>query len=89
MLLEGGEWKVDESSWTNEKPAILAHAATPGAGRGGQGRGGAGERRCPRAAAAPVVGSMPPRRPSASSARRKHACVYKPVMTAEDLENCK
>ena len=80
MVTEGGNWKVDEASWSNEKPAILATpkpAPQPAAKAAATATGGA-----------PVVGSM-----AAPTARKlgpaKPECVYKPVMTAQDLENCK
>jgi len=89
MALEGGEWKVADVIWSNEQPEVLQAeskvAPLPAA---------------PQAApkfeqtparpsnAAPVVGSM-----DAAPARKlgtaKPPCEYKPVMTAEDLENCK
>lgn len=90
MVKQGGEWKVDKSSWGDAakakpsaaapaaRPAPKAQAATPAPK--------------PQAAAparkAPVVGSMdaaPERRLGAAKA----PCVYKPVMTNEDIEACR
>ena len=81
MVMEGSEWKVDESNWSNEQPALPA-AAKP--------------------AAAPAAGKAPARAPGitpggsmvGTSVPRtlgtaKPPCVYKAVMTAEDMENCK
>lgn len=88
MVTEGGEWKVDEASWSNEKPALLAapksapQAARPAA------KSPAAKAAPAATGGAPVVGSM-----AAPTVRKlgpaKAQCVYKPVMTAEDMENCK
>ena len=78
MVMENGEWKVDELNWSNERPAILATpkpAAAPAT---------AGAKTAP-AASAPVAPPTPTRTLGAA----KPPCVYKPVMTAEDVENCK
>jgi hypothetical protein len=85
MVTENGEWKVDETAWSSEKPAILAApkpaapaaAADKAAPRGGTGKG------------APVVGSMESASPARTLGDAKPPCVYKPVMTAVDMENCK
>lgn len=84
MVMERGEWKVDETSWSNEPPGSLAAARPAGSA--------SGDKAAPKAAAkaqgAPVVGAT-----SAAPIRKLGAarppCVYKPVMTAEDMENCK
>jgi hypothetical protein len=81
MVMESGEWKVDESSWSNEPPGNLAPqrpAAAPSAGK-------AAPKAAGKALGAPVAGST-----SATPLRTaKPPCVYKPVMTAEDVENCR
>lgn len=80
MEMQGGEWKVAGMDWSNSRPAGLAES-----------------RPAPKAAPAP--------RPQAATARgtvnavgtpvekklgtAKPPCVYKPVMTAEDMENCR
>ena len=77
MVLERGEWKVDESSWSLEQPEApvpVRPAAAPAAAK----------------AAAP----QPVAKPAAIAPLRtlgpaKPPCVYKPVMTAEDVENCR
>jgi len=84
MVMEGGEWKVNESSWSNEQPVIAA----PAAGAAGSRAGAA-----PAKAAAKPPGA-PATRPAAVTSPRtlgvaKPPCVYKAVMTAEDVENCK
>ncbi|HEY8069520.1 MAG TPA: hypothetical protein VIF38_11585 [Burkholderiales bacterium] len=77
MLMENGEWKVDEASWGYDKPPVLAaqKPAGPAAGKG----------------AASTTGAQPVG--STSQVRKlgeaKPECVYKPVMTAEDVERCK
>jgi len=85
MRTENGEWKVEESNWGNEKPAILAtpNPAAPAAA----------DKTAPKAAAsakgAPVVGSMSSSTPGRTLGTARPPCVYKAVMTAEDIENCK
>ncbi len=76
MLLENGEWKVAESNWSEDKPVLLSTpqpAAAP-AEKGGSSTKG------PQA-----VGSAPARK----MGEAKPECVYKPVMTAEDMERCR
>ena len=86
MLTENGEWKVDELTWSNEKPPILA-APQPAAAPAAAGKP------APKMAApgkgAPVVGSMNSEVPGRRLGVAKPECVYKPVMTAQDMENCK
>ncbi len=72
MLMENGEWKVDESSWSNEKPVILATPKPAASGKG-----------------APVVGSMSSATPGRTLGTAKEPCVYKAVMTAQDMANCR
>ena len=80
LVMERGEWKVDEVSWSNEQPASVASAKPAAA---------------PAAAKAPVKAAAKPRSsPMAPSPARtlgaaRQPCVYKAVMTAEDVENCK
>jgi len=84
MVLENGEWKVDEANWSYDKPPILATpkpAAPPAAA----------DKAVPKVAGkgAPVVGSMSSATPGRTLGTAKEPCVYKPVMTAVDVENCK
>jgi hypothetical protein len=82
MVSEQGEWKVAASNWTNippaQPPSAPAARAAPGAAAktAAPARGGA------------MVGSTsaPPERKLGMA---KEPCVYKPVMTAEDIENCR
>jgi len=93
MVNEAGEWKVAMTNWSNTAPAGFPAApagrtapATPAAAK----------------PAPPVSKSAPPARggggalvgstnapPERKLGQAKEPCVYKPVMTAEDLENCK
>jgi len=81
MLQERGEWKVDEANWSNERPAVLGAA-----------KSAAAEKAAPKAATsargAPMVGT-PMATPARTLGEAKPACVYKPVMTAADMEACK
>jgi len=86
MLNENGEWKVDEASWSSEKPAILSTAKPPAPPA-------AAGKSAPKASAgakdAPTAGSVPSATPGRTLGEAKPPCVYKPVMTAQDMENCK
>lgn len=83
LVNEGGEWKVASSDWTNTPPAGLTSAraarAAPGA---------AAKTAAPARGGGAMVGSTsaPPERKLGIA---KEPCVYKPVMTAEDIENCR
>lgn len=76
MITEGGEWKVEEASWSNERPATPAQAQAPAK---------------PAAAAKPVAAkaSAAPSSPAPTLGPAKPACIYKPVMTNEDMERCR
>jgi len=86
MVNEGGDWKVAGANWSNTAPAGFpkapaartASATPPAAKSAPPARGGGGA----------LVGSTsaPPER---KLGQAKEPCVYKPVMTAEDMENCK
>jgi hypothetical protein len=86
MLVETGEWKVDEVNWSNDRPQILATAKPaalpPAADK-------AAPKAAPSAKGAPVVGSMSSGTPGRTLGEAKPPCVYKPVMTAVDMDNCK
>jgi hypothetical protein len=89
MVVEGGEWKVGETEWTNNAPAGLASApasrAAPAAAKSATPAPAA---KVPARSGGGLVGSTsnPPER---KLGQAKEPCVYKPVMTAEDLENCR
>jgi hypothetical protein len=81
MVVERGEWKVAGSEWSPREPG-------PAAFKPAAKSAGAAAAPVPPKGSPPVVGSM-----SAAPERKlgvaKEPCVFKPVMTAEDLENCK
>jgi hypothetical protein len=80
LVMENGEWKVDDASWGSDKPAILATpkpAAQPAADNAAKG--------AVSMKGAQAVGSPPGRK----LGEAKPECVYKPVMTAEDMERCR
>ena len=84
MVMEGGNWKVGETEWTNDPPAGFASASAPRATPAPAAKSAApGPRR-----GAALVGSTsaPPERKLGSV---KEPCVYKPVMSAEDIQNCR
>jgi len=80
MVNEGGDWKVAGANWSNTAPAgMKAVPAAPAPAKSAPpARTGGGA----------LVGSTnaPPER---KLGQAKEPCVYKPVMTAEDMENCK
>jgi hypothetical protein len=84
MVMEGGEWKVDESSWSNEQPANAAPVAGTAPARAGAASAKAAAKP-PGAPVAKPAAVTPPRTLGVA----KPPCVYKAVMTAEDVENCK
>lgn len=85
MVQEAGEWKVDEIAWSNEPPNAgevgPAVAAPPAAAAA---KPVSASRQAPRTAA-PAAASPPARKLGAA----KPECVYKPVMTNEDMERCR
>jgi len=77
MTMEGADWKVLEASWGSEKPA--GFAAAKGTAK-------------PKPAAAPPPSSresFATSGPTPKLGMQKEPCVFKPVMTAEDLERCR
>ncbi len=78
MVMERGEWKVDESNWSSEAPANVP-SAKPAAAK-------APAKAAARPQSAPVSSSPAPARTLGAA---KPPCVYKAVMTADDVENCK
>lgn len=78
MVNEGGEWKVEDLAWSNEKPAAASQArpqapAARQAGKSGPAR----------------TDALAPETPVRKLGTAKQECVYKPVMTAEDMERCR
>ena len=79
MLQENGEWKVDETTWSTQRPAVLSApkpAAAPVAAGNPAPKG-------------PVPGTIYLEKPIRKLGEARVECVYKPVMTAKDIENCK
>ncbi len=100
MTVEGGDWKVIEANWSPDSPALLSPAYPGGAYAPPR----PGAKTAPPSAAAPAPGIRPapaqtPRAapivgsitgaPERKLGTAKPPCVYKPVMTGEDLENCR
>ena len=79
MIVEGGEWKVDELAWSNERPAGVMPANPPQTKIVDPKPAPAK----PAAKAAAPVSSAPVLGPA------KAECVYKPVMTDEDMKRCR
>ena len=86
MVMQRGEWKVSESNWSNDPPANLA-AMRPGGAP--QAADKTGKPAVAAKGGAPVVGSMESGQTGRKLGAAKPECVYKPVMTAQDMENCK
>jgi hypothetical protein len=85
MEMQGGEWKVAGMDWSNSRPAGLAEGRPPVRG-------------APAPAAQPQTSPAAARRGPVNAVgtpvekklgTAKPPCVYKPVMTAEDMENCR
>jgi hypothetical protein len=82
MATESGEWKVAESSWSNNPPAGLAELPAP---RGASAKD-APQKAAAKAAAPTGSSNATPERPLGKA---REPCVYKPVMTAEDMALCR
>jgi len=82
MVKMGGAWKVDKSNWTGGKPgaapaARTAQAPAPSA---------------PQSRPAPAKAAAPMATPKASApvlGKARESCVYKPVMSDEDIKRCR
>ncbi|MBI1942615.1 MAG: hypothetical protein HYS35_03030 [Betaproteobacteria bacterium] len=78
MVLERGEWKVREASWSNDKPAAPRQA-----------RPAAAPPAPARASSATTVPVAPGQKDIPRLGAARPECVYKPVMTQEDIERCR
>ena len=101
LFKEAGEWRVDMSSWGGEQPptpAPQSAAAKPSVTE--PAKPAAAEPPKPVAAAAPASAAQPkaaPRRSEPAAAKPaapvlqqgRQPCVYKPVMTDEDIARCR
>jgi hypothetical protein len=83
MVMQRGEWKVAASDWTNTAPATSQPAAKPAARAAA-----APQKATPQSRATLPVGALESA-PGPKLGTQKPVCVYKPVMTAEDLEACR
>ena len=83
LVMERGEWKVAETSWNNSPPAAIQAAPAPRAPAPA-----AAQKSGAPARTVPVVGSLNAA-PERKLGTAKPPCVFKPVMTAEDMENCR
>lgn len=79
LVMQHGEWKVAGVDWTNQDPGPPAKPAPA--------KGPANPAASAAHGAAPV-GSLQSE-PVRKFGRQKPPCVYKPVMTQEDLDNCR
>ena len=95
MLMEDEVWKVIGASWTTEKPEALSARPAAAPAPAPQAAGAVPDKSGKPApvfagkGGAPVVGSMESGSVGRKLGTAKPECVYKPVMTAQDMENCK
>lgn len=88
LVNEQGEWKVGTAEWSNTPPAGLAAGTAPRAAPGAAPKpAAAAQAPAPRGGGALVGSTAAP--PERKLGQAKEPCVYKPVMTAEDIENCR
>lgn len=88
MVKMGGEWKVDQSNWNAGKAGA---AAAPRAAQAPVSTS-APVRSAPQTRPAPAKAAAAATTPKASApvlGTAKEACVYKPVMSNEDMERCR
>ena len=96
MVMQRGDWKVRESNWSNSVPVMAqpapkpaapaaAAAAKPAVAAPSSGKAAA---LTPKEKSTAPIGSMDSA-PEKKLGKQKPPCVYKPVMSAEDLENCR
>jgi hypothetical protein len=84
MVMESGEWKVDELAWSNEKPSAAETGPTIAAPPAAAAKPVTASKASPKAVA---PAAAPP--PARKLGEAKPECVYKPVMTNEDIERCR
>jgi hypothetical protein len=100
MVVERGEWRVLEARWSGEQPAFLGpmlgmpvRPAATGARGTAPAAAAPGAAKAPPTAAAPLVAAPIVGSTTGTPLRKlgtaKPPCEFKPVMTAEDLENCR
>ena len=91
MVLQRAEWKVAAAGWSNRDPGLpdqasLPKAYTPPAPTAAQKAGA--NRPMSQSPSLRPVGSLDST-PERKFGQQKPPCEFKPVMTAEDLENCR
>ena len=84
MVMQRGDWKVGESSWSNSVPVMSQPAPKPATAPSS----GKVAAPTPKQKSTAPIGSLDGA-PEKKLGKQKPTCVFKPVMTAEDLENCK
>jgi len=89
LMMEEGEWKVFGVSWTTQRPDILSTPQAAPKPVPTMAEKITGKPSVMSTKGAPVVGSMDAEAPVRKLGTAKAECVYKPVMTAQDMENCK
>lgn len=82
MVNEGGVWKVEELSWSSEKPEGADMQA-------GQASAAPAKKAPAKPAPAAAKTPAPEPKPAAPLGEAKPDCVYKPVMTDEDMKRCR
>ena len=89
MVMEGSQWKVAGVDWSNQDPGGAAQAApAKPAAKAASAPPAAPPKSTPQSRSTLPVGAMDSA-PERKFGTQKPACVYKPVMTAEDLEACR
>lgn len=86
MVKQNGAWKVHQSSWQNADPTI--DAARPVAGAPAPAPKAAAAQSAPQRLPVPAK-TATPKAPERKIVVAKEPCVYKPVMTNEDLARCR
>jgi len=101
MVMQRAEWKVAAAGWSNRDPGLPPQASQAGRDPGTYAPTNTSPPAAPRRPGAPQRTSAESRAgatlpvgaldsaPERKLGVQKPPCVYKPVMTAEDLENCK
>ncbi len=86
MVLRGSEWRVVSVDWSNVDPGVPSQGPpASAAGKPAAPKSGA---TAASARGAPVVGSINSA-PVRKLGQQKPPCGYKPVMTQEDIDNCR
>ena len=95
MVMQRGEWKVAESDWNNTAPPMAQPAAKPApapaaqpAAKAAGAPAAAAQKATPQSRSTPPVGALESA-PARKFGTQKPPCVYKPVMTQEDLDACR